>query len=125
MKNGNTHIERIREEVANETKQGGYEQKTSIFHELLRSDLPDSEKDTSRIKSEAFALLAAGVVPTTGAIKLILYYILANPHIETRLREELKYIMAGFPEKVPSWAELEKLPYLTGCIKEGLRFVQC
>lgn len=118
-------IERIRREVSNETKRGKCEETTSIFHELLRSDLPDSEKDTARLKSEAFAILAAGVVPTTGTLRLILYYILANPRIGTRLREELKDVTAGFPERVPSWADLEKIPYLTGCIKEGLRFVQC
>lgn len=120
---GEDRIEKIKAEIANETKEGRLEEKTSVFHHILRSDLPDSEKDTARLKREAFALLAAGTITTSGTLSLITYYILANPEIESRLREELKDVTACFPDKVPTWAALEKVPILVGCIKEGLRFV--
>lgn len=85
--------------------------------------MPASEKDSARLKREAFALLAAGTITTAGTLALITYYILADPVVEKRLREELKDVAPSFPDQVPRWADLEKLPYLQGCIKEGLRFV--
>lgn len=85
--------------------------------------MPEPEKDPARLKREAFALLAAGTITTAGTLALITYFILENPTIEKRLREELKEVTACYPKEVPRWADLEKIPYLTGCIKEGLRFV--
>ena len=52
----------------------------------------------------------------------ICYYIMANPAIRKRLEEELKPVMEGYPEKKPTWAQLEKVAYLQALIKEGLRY---
>lgn len=120
---GEEQIDKIKAEVAQEGKKSGVEMKQSVFHEILRSDLPPSEKDSSRLKREAFALLAAGTITTASTLSLVTYFILADPEVEKRLKRELKDITADFPEKVPHWADLEKLPYLQGCIKEALRFV--
>lgn len=97
--------------------------KTSVFHHILQSNLPQSEKEPARLESEAFGLLAAGTITTASTLSLITYYVLANPTIEKKLREELKDVTAAYPGQVPRWTDLEKVPYLTGCIKEGLRFV--
>jgi Cytochrome P450 len=48
---------------------------------------------------------------------------LQNPDMEKELRRELQPLYAQNPTRIPSVRELEKLPYLTGCIKEGLRCV--
>lgn len=109
--------------MAKESEHDEFDKKSSIFHHILRSGLPESEKDPARLKREAFALLAAGTITTTGTLALITYFILENPTIENRLREDLKEVTACYPKEVPRWADLEKIPYLTGCIKEGLRFV--
>ena len=85
--------------------------------------MPEAEKDPARLKREAFALLAAGTITTAATLTLITYFVLENPTIEKRLREELKEVMACYPKDDPKWADLEKIPYLTGCIKEGLRSV--
>lgn len=95
----------------------------SVFHHLLRSDLPDSEKSTSRLNSEAFSLLGAGTMSTTSALTVISYHVLANHEIQKQLSQELKDVMKDYPDTPPSWADLEKLPFLTGCVKEGLRSV--
>ncbi|KAL8786839.1 MAG: hypothetical protein Q9195_008032 [Heterodermia aff. obscurata] len=117
------HIEKIKAEVAKESNHDDFDQKSSIFHHILTSDLPEPEKDPARLKREAFALLAAGTITTAGTLALITFFVLENPSIEKRLREDLKEITACYPKEVPRWADLEKIPYLTGCIKEGLRFV--
>lgn len=96
---------------------------SSVFHHILRSDLPETEKATDRLNREAFALLAAGTITTAANCSFITYFVLKSPEIEARLREELGRSIMNFPQEVPRWAELEKLPYLTACIREGLRFV--
>ncbi|KAH0437675.1 cytochrome P450 [Colletotrichum camelliae] len=95
--------------------------KSSIFHHILRSDLPETEKATDRLNREAFALLAAGTITTSSTMTLITYFVLENPNIEKRLRQDLQQVTACYPETVPRWADLEKVPFLTACIKEGLR----
>ena len=109
--------------MASKSKHNDLDQKRSIFHHILTSDLPEPEKDPARLKREAFALLAAGTITTAGTLALITYFVLENSTIQNRLREDLKEVTACYPGQVPRWADLEKIPYLTGCIKEGLRFV--
>ncbi|KAI4592711.1 hypothetical protein KJ359_010470 [Pestalotiopsis sp. 9143b] len=117
-------VEKIRDEISKETEYDEFHEKTSIFHHILRSDLPASEKDAPRLKREAFALLAAGTITTAGTLTLIVYFILADPSVEKRLREDLREATAKYPAEVPRWADLEKIPYLAGCIKEGLRLAR-
>ncbi|KAK2736987.1 cytochrome p450 [Colletotrichum kahawae] len=113
-------IETIKREMNGHSKDD--ENKTSsIFHHILRSDLPETEKATDRLNREAFALLAAGTITTSGTMTLITYFVLENPNIEKRLRQDLQKVTACYPETVPRWADLEKVPFVTACIKEGLR----
>ena len=83
--------------------------------------MPDSELSDIRLAKEAQVLLGGGTASTAGTIWYISYYILAVPHIRSRLQEELEPVMANYPEQIPSLAELEKLSYLQALIKEGLR----
>ena len=48
---------------------------------------------------------------------------LQNPDMEAALRRELQPLYANDPNRIPSTRELEKLPYLGGCIREALRWV--
>ncbi|KAI1132548.1 putative cytochrome P450 [Nemania abortiva] len=116
----NRRIEEVKSDISSKPEIEESD-KTSIFHCILLSDLPESEKDSARLQREAFALLGAGTMTTASALALITYYILADPSIENRLREDLKYITGDFPQKFPQWADLEKISYLMGCVKEGLR----
>ncbi|KAF3808507.1 Cytochrome P450 monooxygenase sdnH [Colletotrichum gloeosporioides] len=115
-------IEAIKREMNDQSKDDE-NTKSSIFHHILRSDLPEAEKATDRLNREAFALLAAGTITTAGTMTLITYFVLENPNIEKRLRQDLHQVTACYPETVPRWADLEKVPFLTACIKEGLRYV--
>lgn len=93
----------------------------SVFHQILASDADESIKNTQRLQGEAFILVGAGTITTSSTLAIITYYVLANPHVEGKLRAQLREVMAGFPDKFPTWTELEKVPYLVACIKEGLR----
>ena len=81
----------------------------------------ESELSTDRLVKEAQVLLGAGTASTARTLDFICYYILADREIHSRLQEEIKDSMAEYPQRAPSWAELEKLPYLQAIIKEGLR----
>jgi len=93
----------------------------TLFRHIVNSDMPESELSDDRLAKEAQVLLGAGTASTARTLGFVSYYILANPHIRSRLKEELRDIMSGWPERVPSWADLEKLPYLQSLIKEALR----
>ncbi|KOS20489.1 Trichodiene oxygenase [Escovopsis weberi] len=111
-------IDRIR---AGRVPTDNFNPKGSVVRHLLDSDLPTEEKTTPRLQAELMAFVAAGTASNSRILTVAAYFILTTPHIEERLREELKDTMAGFPETVPTWSDLEKLPFLQACIKEALR----
>jgi len=94
---------------------------SSIFRHIVSSDMPDSERSIERLSREAMVLFGAGTATTARTMGFMCFYLLSNPHMNERLENELKDIMADFPENLPSWSDLEKLPYLQAVIKEGLR----
>lgn len=51
---------------------------------------------------------------------MLTYHVLTNPEIFEKLRQEVKQAVPD-PRHLPHWATLEKLPYLSGVIHEGLR----
>ncbi|KAL3470497.1 putative cytochrome P450 [Aspergillus californicus] len=95
--------------------------RSSLFRYLVSSELPESERTTERLARDAIAIFGAGTVTTTGFFSVAMYYILSSPHIQDRLCEEVKDIMIDYPSTLPTWQELERLPYLHAIVKEGLR----
>ncbi|KAL9019971.1 MAG: hypothetical protein Q9185_002761 [Variospora sp. 1 TL-2023] len=91
-----------------------------LFAEVLKSDLPPQEKTPERLASESDAAALAGPQSTTIVLSNIVYHLVKQPHIAKRLQEE---VMANVPDpaQLPSWPILEKLPYLSAVILEGLR----
>lgn len=92
----------------------------TIFHEILRSDLPPEDKTQRRITDEAVVVVGAGIETTGYALTVGTFHIANTPRIYKRLHEEL---IQTFPDltSIPSLLELEKLPYLKACIQESLR----
>ena len=92
-----------------------------MFHSLRdNDDLLPSEKSLPRLVTEAISLIAAGTLTTTHMLSSTIYHILNNPPILSRLRAELQ---TAFPNATTpcSLRNLEKLPYLSAVICEGLR----
>ncbi|UPK91592.1 hypothetical protein LCI18_002527 [Fusarium solani-melongenae] len=71
-------------------------------------------------KSQAVDILAAGSDTTALTLTYGIFHILSNLAIKQRLVDELDAALPDVETK-PSLSELEKLPYLTGCMKESLR----
>ncbi|KAF2135991.1 uncharacterized protein K452DRAFT_354132 [Aplosporella prunicola CBS 121167] len=92
----------------------------TVFHGLLKSNLPPAEKATDRLQMEAQNLVVAGQDTTATTLAAIIYELLANPDKLAKLNQELASAIPD-PNSVPTSAQVEKLPYLTAVIQEGLR----
>ncbi|KAH8594643.1 cytochrome P450 monooxygenase [Bisporella sp. PMI_857] len=87
----------------------------TIFHDILRSNLRPEEKQLERLWQEGQTVVVAGTETTAWALAVITFHLLQHPPMLRKLREEL------LASKVTTSTEMEKLPYLTGVIQEGLR----
>ncbi|KAF1931945.1 cytochrome P450 [Didymella exigua CBS 183.55] len=108
-----TKIEHIRHTADDESS-------TTIFHEILRSDISAEEKSTPRLVDEAMVLAIAGADTTASTLAALTYHILASPPIFTRLRAELDSVMPS-PDHAPDPKALDALPFLNALIEEALR----
>ncbi|KAF2176548.1 cytochrome P450 [Zopfia rhizophila CBS 207.26] len=92
----------------------------TIFHELLNSDLPASEKTNARLGDEAQLIVAAGLITTSWALTVASFHITASEHIYSKLYEELCDAGVASCDEL-EWHKLEALPYLNGCVHEAVR----
>jgi cytochrome P450 len=110
-------IEKIRKEMK---EQKTIEEPATIFHGLLAGDLPESEKEPTRLAEEAQLLVGAATHTTAWALSVATYYLLSQPHTFANLKAELEAAISD-PNEPITIAAIEQLPYLTAVIKEGLR----
>ncbi|KAJ8118418.1 hypothetical protein OPT61_g611 [Boeremia exigua] len=92
----------------------------TVFDELLDSDLPPAEKDLERLSQESQLIVGAALDTTANALNATLFHLLDNPSTATKLQSELARAIPE-PHAQTSLLTLEKLPYLTAVINEGLR----
>ncbi|KAM5343964.1 hypothetical protein ACJ41O_012501 [Fusarium nematophilum] len=92
----------------------------TIFHEILRSDIPDEEKSTPRLVDEAMVLAIAGADTTASTMVALTYHVLDDQAIFARLRKELESVMPD-PDQPPDPVKLDSLPFLNALIEEAIR----
>lgn len=92
----------------------------AVFMEIMESNIRPAETTEIRLQNEAVSVVGAGFETTRWALTVASYHILANPDVLERLKAELGEAIPG-AEKIPTWAELSRLPWLTACIEEGMR----
>lgn len=95
-------------------------QQRTIFHEILNSKLSDYDKSSDRLWQEGEVVVAAGTITTAWALGVSTYFTLALPDILSRLKAELEAAIPD-PSQPLSLAALERLPFLTGVVQEGVR----
>lgn len=96
----------------------------TIFHELLRKNaLPPGDCTIEHLRDEGQLMVAAGQLTTASHLQVTTYQIISNPHVLSKLREELKTVMPDIDSPIPSIDKLETLPYLSAVVYEGHRFV--
>ena len=93
-----------------------------IFETLLTPGDDYVVPSPDQLKEESYALLNAASDTTGNAMTVATYNVTKNPEMYRKLYEEL---VEAFPDesKQLDYLTLEKLPYLTGVIKEGLRYL--
>ncbi|KAL8849537.1 MAG: hypothetical protein Q9221_005471 [Calogaya cf. arnoldii] len=108
-------------------KDNGLDNSNTVFGSLLESELPPSEKSLQRMIGEGFSLFAAGTETVSWALTVITYHLLNQPALLSKLTAEVDQAIeddnndSAEPGQIPSWAALEKRPYLRAVIHEGLR----
>ncbi|KIX02127.1 uncharacterized protein Z518_08066 [Rhinocladiella mackenziei CBS 650.93] len=92
----------------------------TLFHEMLNSDLSPKEKSVNRMVQEAQVIIGAAILTTSWAAAVASFHIINNPEIFGKLRIELEEAIPDLNTKL-DWQNLQQLPYLNGCVKEGIR----
>jgi cytochrome P450 len=110
--------------VHEQIKAGIKPRRRTIFHELLDPATVDTEtSDPPSIEilsGEALSICTAAADTLGNAMETAAYHIVTNPHIYDALKKELCEAFPN-PNADLDFATLEKLPYLTGVVKEGQR----
>ena len=87
----NKLIARQIEQVKNELSTGDTKRShRTIFHEILESGLPGPEKSIRRLRDEGNVFMTAGTGTTADTLSITTFYILSNPAIRRRLRDDLE-----------------------------------
>ena len=114
----------IRQKIMGEQESllnGDHKAKT-IFSELLTNEnLSTADKSIDRLEQEGMSVISAGSNTTAHTLSTITYHVASNMSILSKLQQELGTASSQFEAQL-TWTELEKLPYLTAVITEGLRW---
>ncbi|KAJ5628200.1 hypothetical protein N7490_010428 [Penicillium lividum] len=87
---------------------------------LANPEVPLLEKSQSRLEDDAIFLMLAGTDAPSQTLAITMFHILNNPATYQRLKEELFAFLTDVTV-TPSIDQLERIPYLTATIREGLR----
>ncbi|THU80149.1 cytochrome P450 [Dendrothele bispora CBS 962.96] len=94
-----------------------------LFHFLIDEDGLESVKPSKgTVISDALVSIIAGSDTTATALVAIFYYLLLNPHCQTRLRREIQSVFTNGEDPL-DFTKLAHMSYLTGCINEALRLL--
>ncbi|KAL8934024.1 MAG: hypothetical protein Q9216_006112 [Gyalolechia sp. 2 TL-2023] len=94
----------------------------SIIYDLITDDhLPPEDKTLPRLEAEAIALVGAGSMTVAHTLSSIAFHVINNKAILRKLQQELGSVAAEAQGPV-RWNRLERLPYLSAVITEGLRW---
>ncbi|KAF6758266.1 cytochrome P450 [Ephemerocybe angulata] len=117
-------VEVLDEQVAGIVREPGrvVAEHRTIFHHMLNFEGKEGKGRLGHgeLRDEGVLLLAAGTDTTANTCTVATFHVLSNPGIEGRLRAELREAWPDAGEGI-SLERLEKLPYLTAVIYEGLR----
>ncbi|RCI13083.1 hypothetical protein L249_0196 [Ophiocordyceps polyrhachis-furcata BCC 54312] len=94
---------------------------TTVLEHLVRSELVEKEFGNGGFARLAQLIQQAGAHNVSHTLSTIITHLLLGKEKLDHLRSELDLIWATTKTGDPSWLELERAPYLSGCVNEGLR----
>ncbi|KZT04430.1 cytochrome P450 [Laetiporus sulphureus 93-53] len=94
--------------------------RNDLLNKMLLGKDPKTGKGLSdeAVRYNLLTFLIAGHETTSSTLSFTLYYLLKNPEAARKLREELDEVLGDQP---PQLGDMNKLPYLTACLRESLR----
>ncbi|KAM3517960.1 hypothetical protein NHJ13051_008547 [Beauveria bassiana] len=95
--------------------------KSTIFEGVLSSKLPDEEKTNARLAHEAQLVVFAGQGTTAYTLSAAIYQLLSHPDELAKVKKELSDALSAATDDIPSYSQVENLPYFQAAIQETLR----
>ena len=92
-----------------------------MFHEILSSNLPETEKSVSRLRDEAVIVVSAGTLTTSWALSVATYHLLANSQMLAKLKTELSSAVPNRDVQSIPLSTLENCQYLVAVVQEAIR----
>lgn len=92
----------------------------TIFHDYVETELPPGIKTPQGFTDDADILIVASYETSGHALSTATFHILDNPTVWDRLVSDLCAHWSN-PKVIPSWKELENIPYLHAVVKEAVR----
>jgi cytochrome P450 len=89
----------------------GRERPLTLFHAIDQSSLSAPEKRPDRLLQEGMTLLFAGGETVAHSLSHIMFHLLDNPEIYSKIKRELDEA-TPMGETIPSLHTLERLPWL-------------
>ena len=77
--------------------------------------------DDLNIRYQIITFLIAGHETTSGLLSFAIYALLNNPHVLARAYEEVDRVLGSDPSRMPSYAQVNQLTYVSQILKETLR----
>ena len=108
-------------EVQEGLADGKLEEKTVFSEVLTNENLSTADKSIGRLEQEGISVITAGSNTTAHTLSTITFHVASNRSILQRLQRELETLYSQSEAQV-TWTQLEKLPYLTAVVTEGLRW---
>ncbi|KZT69908.1 cytochrome P450 [Daedalea quercina L-15889] len=95
-------------------------EKNDLLNRMLEGKDPKTGKTLSdeNIKNNLLTFLIAGHETTSSTLSFLTYFILKKPEVLRKLRAEVDAVLG---DEQPQIGDLNKLPYLTACLRETLR----
>ena len=90
----------------------------SILLNAVDDESGGSTLDDRQVRDEVMTLMIAGHDTTAAALEWLSYCIAKHPHVARRCHEE---IVRAISDRLPTLADVERMPYLVATIKETLR----
>ncbi|OQE15446.1 hypothetical protein PENSTE_c028G07114 [Penicillium steckii] len=95
-------------------------QDKNIEGDILGTMMRGGEFTDDELVDQMLTILAAGHETTAGALTWCCYHLSIEPHIQDKLRQEIRETIPS-PDASVSWQDLEAMPYLNGVCQEVLR----
>lgn len=77
--------------------------------------------DDTQIRDETIIFLIAGHETTSGMLSFAIYALLNHPEVLAKAKAEVDRVLGSNPEVKPTYAQVNKLTYVTQILKETLR----